>query len=69
MILKIAFTLAYYKQIYLYYIVFHLSESDIINSQKKEFNLVRIANADRIAQYVQNIQNTDWTFLDTYQHC
>ena len=52
-----------------HYIVFHLSESDIINSQKNEYNLVRIANADRIAQYVQSIQNTDWTFLDTYQHC
>ena len=52
-----------------HYIVFHLSESDIINSQNNEYNLVRIANADRIAQYVQSIQNTDWTFLDTYQHC
>ena len=51
-----------------HYIVFHLSESDIINSQKNKYNLVRIANADRIAQYVQSIQNTDWTFLDTYQH-
>ena len=52
-----------------HYIVFQLSESDIINSQKNEYNLVRVANADRIAQYVQSIQNTDWTFLDTYQHC
>ena len=52
-----------------HHIVFHLSESDIINSQKNEYNLVRIANADRIAQYVQSIQNTDCTFLDTYQHC
>ena len=52
-----------------HYIVFHLSESDITNSQKNEYNLVRIANADRIAQYVQSIRNTDWTFLDAYQHC
>ena len=51
------------------YIVFHFSESDFISSQKNAYNLVRIANADRIAQYVQSIQNTDWTFLDTYQHC
>ena len=52
-----------------HHIVFHLPESDIINSQKNEYNLVRIANADRIAQYVQSIQNTDCTFLDTYHHC
>ena len=35
--------------------MFHLSESDIINSPKNEYNLVRIANADRIAQYIQSI--------------
>ena len=70
MILKIAFTPRILQtDISDHYIVFHLSESDIINSQKNEYNLVRIANADRMAQYVQSIQNTDWTFLDTYQHC
>ena len=45
------------------YIVFRLSETGIINSQN-----VRITNADRVARYVQSIQNADWTFLDTYQH-
>ena len=43
-----------------HYIVFQPSETDIINSQKNEYNLIRIANADRIARYIQSIQTQIW---------
>ena len=52
-----------------HYVLFHIR--NIINKTKQsdEYKVVRIINQSRTAQYIERIQDTDWSSLNTEKHC
>ena len=52
-----------------HYVLFHIRK--IINKTKQsdEYKVVRIINQPGTAQYIERIQNTDWSSLNTEKHC
>ena len=52
-----------------HYVLFHIRK--IINKTKQsdEYKIVRIINQSRTAQYIERIQKTDWSSLNTAKHC
>ena len=53
-----------------HYILFHIIKStDSTKDVNSDYKTVRIANESRINGFVENIQNTDWSVLNSHRDC
>ena len=53
-----------------HYILFHIIKStDSTKDVNSEYKTVRIVNESRINGFVEKIQNTDWSVLDSHRDC
>ena len=53
-----------------HYILFHiLKDKDGKKDNNNEYKTVRIINGSRASRFIENIQNTDWSVLNSHRNC